>query len=126
MAFDDKSGIRKQDSQTVFSAVADNDMGRTLAWNYLRTNWKKIYDYFGGKAKARIVSSATSNFNTEQQLNEVMAFKEERGEQLSAASRMVERVVEKVKNNMAWMKNNHNVIAEWLQNEGYAIKVKNV
>uniref|UniRef100_A0A0P4WG24 ERAP1-like C-terminal domain-containing protein n=1 Tax=Scylla olivacea TaxID=85551 RepID=A0A0P4WG24_SCYOL len=126
MAFDDKSGIRKQDSQRVFSAVANNDMGRTLAWNYLRTNWKKIYDYFGGKAKSRLISSATNNFNTEQQLKEVMAFKEERGEELSAASRTVEREVEKVKNNMAWMKNNHNIIAEWLQNEGYTIKVKNV
>nr|WBG54457.1 aminopeptidase N-like protein [Austinograea rodriguezensis] len=126
MAFDEKSGIRKQDSQRVFSAVAYNDVGRPLAWNYLRTNWKKIYDYFGGKAKSRLISSATYDLNTEQQLKEVMAFKEERGEDLSAASRTVDRAVEKVKNNMAWIKNNHNTIAVWLQKEGYSVELENV
>lgn len=126
MAFDDKSGIRKQDSQSVFRAVAYNDVGRTLAWNYLRTNWKKIFDYFGGKAKASLISSSTHSCNTEQHLKEVMAFKEERAEDLSAASRTVDRVVEKIKNNMVWMKNNHNTIAMWLQKEGYSIKLDSV
>lgn len=55
-----------------------------------------------------------------------MAFKEERAEDLSAASRTVDRVVEKIKNNIVWMKNNHNTIAMWLQKEGYSIKLQNV
>ncbi|KAG0726038.1 Aminopeptidase Ey [Chionoecetes opilio] len=126
MAFDDKSGIRKQDAQRVFSAVAHNDVGGPLAWNYLRTNWKKIYDYFGGKAKGGIITSVTSNFNTEQHLKEVMAFKAERGEELSAASRTVDRVVEKIKNNMVWMTNNHNTIAEWLHTQGYPVQLQSV
>mgnify|MGYP006897148871 CR=1 FL=1 len=42
MAFTDGSGIRKQDSGTVFEAVATNDIGRDLAWDYLRANVAEI------------------------------------------------------------------------------------
>ncbi|MPC51653.1 Aminopeptidase N [Portunus trituberculatus] len=124
MAFNGKSGIGKQDSSRVFTAVAGNDAGRTLAWSYLRTNWKRIYDYFGGKAKPGLISTATKDFNTEQHLKEVMAFKEERGAELSAASRTIDQAIEKTKSNMAWMKRNHNTITAWLQNEGYTVHLK--
>ncbi|XP_045117616.1 aminopeptidase N-like [Portunus trituberculatus] len=124
MAFNGKSGIGKQDSSRVFTAVAGNEAGRTLAWSYLRTNWKRIYDYFGGKAKPGLISTATKDFNTEQHLKEVMAFKEERGAELSAASRTIDQAIEKTKSNMAWMKRNHNTITAWLQNEGYTVHLK--
>ena len=38
MAFDSTSGIRKQDARSVYSSVATNDIGRDLAWDYLRDN----------------------------------------------------------------------------------------
>ena len=42
MAIDPKSGIKKQDSNEVISGVAKNKVGRDLAWNWLRANWKAI------------------------------------------------------------------------------------
>ena len=43
MAFSGDSGIRSQDSSRVFSSVARNDVGRSVAWDYLRQNWNTIY-----------------------------------------------------------------------------------
>ena len=42
MSIDPKSGIKKQDSNAVISGVARNKVGRDLAWNWLRANWKAI------------------------------------------------------------------------------------
>ncbi|XP_050699391.1 aminopeptidase Ey-like isoform X2 [Eriocheir sinensis] len=124
MAFDENSGIRKQDSQRVFAAVAHNSVGRRLAWDYLRTNWAKIYKYFGGKAKQRLITAGTKDFNTEQHLNEVLAFKVERGEELAAASRTVDNVVEQIKNNMVWIEQNYQTIVAWLNEEGFNKKLR--
>ena len=42
MAFQEGSGIRKQDAVIVFGSVAYNEFGRDMAWNYVRDNWTKI------------------------------------------------------------------------------------
>ncbi|KAK7085869.1 hypothetical protein SK128_006192, partial [Halocaridina rubra] len=43
MAFTSESGIRKQDSYRVFSAVATNPVGTPIAWNYLREHFNRIH-----------------------------------------------------------------------------------
>ena len=42
MAFTDDSGIRRQDSSRVFSAVSRNDLGRDLAWDYVQQNFEAM------------------------------------------------------------------------------------
>ena len=44
MAFTEGSGIRSQDSYQAYGSVADNDVGRDLAWDYLLNNYQKIAD----------------------------------------------------------------------------------
>lgn len=41
-ALTENSGIRKQDVVQVFSSVANNVIGQSLAFNYFRTNWNKL------------------------------------------------------------------------------------
>lgn len=36
------TGIRKQDGPRVFQAVANNNVGHFIAFEFLRTNWEKI------------------------------------------------------------------------------------
>ncbi|XP_042215803.1 aminopeptidase N-like isoform X2 [Homarus americanus] len=126
IAFNTESGIRKQDSQLVFSSVAFNPIGRPLALTYLNNHWKKIYDYFGGKAKSHLINSAMSNFNTEQQLKEVMDFEKKHRDDLDAASRKVQQIIERTKNNMAWMDANYQTIVNWLEQKGYSSKLRSV
>lgn len=56
---------------------------------------------------------------------QVMEFKEERGDELSAASRTVDNVVEKIKNNIVWMKHNYKTIVAWLHETGYSNELSN-
>ncbi|XP_069957725.1 aminopeptidase N-like [Cherax quadricarinatus] len=126
MAFDPNSGIRRQDSELVFGSIAFNDIGRPLAWTFLRDNWKMIYEYFEGKARPYLITSSTSNFNTRQQLKEVMTFVDEHRTELKSASRKVEQKIEIIKNNIAWMDANYETIYQWLEQKGYSVKLRNV
>ncbi|XP_037790314.1 uncharacterized protein LOC119585704 [Penaeus monodon] len=125
MAFTPDSGIRKQDAYRVFGAVAKNVVGRPLAWNYLQNEWDKIYDFYG-KAKPHFIKYATGGFNTEQHLKEVEHFRREHEHHLGSASRTVEQVIERTKNNIAWMKTNYDVIVKWLDANGYSTKLSTV
>jgi hypothetical protein len=40
------AGIRKQDSYRVVVAVAQNTIGRYIAWNWFRNNWSIITAIF--------------------------------------------------------------------------------
>ncbi|KAG7175475.1 Aminopeptidase N-like 10 [Homarus americanus] len=46
MAFTEGSGIRKADSILVLNAVAENDVGHSLAWHYLTRRWQYITSYY--------------------------------------------------------------------------------
>jgi aminopeptidase N len=38
----ENSGIRKQDTFRVFSAVSSNVWGQSIAFNFIKNNWKRI------------------------------------------------------------------------------------
>lgn len=37
-----KSGIRRQDTQTVFASVARNPLGQSMVFNFTLKNWDRI------------------------------------------------------------------------------------
>jgi len=122
MAFTTDSGIRKQDADRVFVSVAYNRVGQPLAWNFLKDQWKRIYD-FHGKPKAGLIKSAVNGFNNRQQLREVERFKVEHEEDLAGASRGMDQALESTRNNIAWMDDNYQQIIEWLDLNGYSTKL---
>ncbi|XP_050699388.1 aminopeptidase N-like isoform X2 [Eriocheir sinensis] len=124
MAFSSESGIRKQDAFRVFGRVASNEVGRPLAWAFLQDRWHDIYEFYG-KAKSRLIKSATRSFNTHLQLKELRAFHREHLDDLDSASRAVQQVIERTKVNIAWMRTNYEVIVEWLDQSGYSTKLRN-
>ncbi|XP_047482307.1 aminopeptidase N-like isoform X1 [Penaeus chinensis] len=128
MAFTEGSGIRKQDASQVFAAVARNDVGRYLAWNFLRDQWQQIADYYGSGffAIARIIKAATISFNTKLELAELELFKEDHAGQLGTATRAVDQAIERTENNIKWMDDNYEVIMKWLADNGYSSKLKGV
>ncbi|KAK8402060.1 hypothetical protein O3P69_001270 [Scylla paramamosain] len=124
MAFSSDSGIRKQDAFRVFGTVANNDVGQPLAWSFLQDRWHDIYEFYG-KAKSRLIKSATRSFNTHLQLKELRLFHREHKEDLGSASRAVQQVIERTKVKIAWMRTNYDVIVEWLDANGYSTKLRN-
>ncbi|XP_042234819.1 aminopeptidase N-like [Homarus americanus] len=128
MAFTAGSGIRKQDAGTAFRSVARNNVGRYLAWNYLRDKWQKIIDYYGSGLFTipRIIETATSGLNTKLELKELELFKKEHAGGLGTAKRAVEQAIERTTNNIAWVENNYSVIIQWLEDHGYSALVNEI
>ncbi|XP_064105983.1 aminopeptidase N-like [Macrobrachium nipponense] len=121
MAFTPDSGIRKQDASAVFKTVAQNTVGRDLAWNFLQDRWTKIVKYFGSGSGhlSKVVKAATDTFNTPLEVKELEKFQADYEDQLGSAVRATEQVLESAKRNLDWMAHNHDVIVQWLEEIGY-------
>ncbi|XP_047482312.1 aminopeptidase N-like isoform X2 [Penaeus chinensis] len=127
MAFTEGSGIRKQDASQVFAAVARNDVGRYLAWNFLRDQWQQIADYTGTfTTLGDMVNTVSYEFNTREEKHELELFKEDHAGQLGTATRAVDQAIERTENNIKWMDDNYEVIMKWLADNGYSSKLKGV
>ncbi|XP_050685905.1 aminopeptidase N-like isoform X1 [Eriocheir sinensis] len=115
MAFTEGSGIRKQDIALVFGSVADNDISRTMAWNFLRDQWERIVTYYDSfSSVGRLITSATKEFNTPIEKFELETFYKEHEDSLSTATRAVQIALENTDVNIAWMENNYEEIKKWL------------
>ena len=110
-AFSDGHGLRRQDSGRVFSAVADNDIGRDIAWSFLKENFFEMAEFAGSfTSLGNYVEQATYEFNTIQQLQDLIQFKEDNFESLGSAQRAVAQAIERVGANIAWMEANYEQI----------------
>ncbi|XP_014255315.1 aminopeptidase N-like [Cimex lectularius] len=115
-AVTEDSGIRKQDGATVFSTVASNQIGQSLAFAFVRDNWKKIKQFFGPTAFTldAIIRSTTSHMNTEYDLKMLKEFAEVNYNDLIEQSKAIEQSIEIVENKINWMKNNYGQVEKWL------------
>lgn len=106
------SGIRKQDTVRVFSAVAGSAIGQPIAFSFVRANWKKIMEYAGSISTLNsIVKVVTRNLNQPHELDELKRFISESCTELG---RPVQQVLERTEANVLWMKRNYEAIVEWL------------
>lgn len=75
LAFAISDQVRSQDSVSVISSVANNKLGRDLAWNFFKDNAKFFKDrYSGGLLLARLVKAVTSNFGSEEKAKEIESY----------------------------------------------------
>lgn len=99
------SGIRKQDGRRAFIAVAHNNLGFEIAFDFLMSNIMEISDYFGDgfSTLSKMVNSITQYMNKEYHLEQLQRFKtkaESLG--LKSVEGSIELAVKKVKNNIYW------------------------
>ncbi|XP_063609327.1 LOW QUALITY PROTEIN: aminopeptidase N-like [Penaeus indicus] len=123
MTINPVSGIRLQDIGGVLRSISFNDVGRSLVWNYLTRNWNDIYS-FKKRRRGELMKSITYSFNTKEQLQEVQSFLRRRKVSLEGNERNVQQVEEKIRNNIAWMDANYDVIMQWLEKTGYSSKLR--
>ncbi|XP_037798468.1 aminopeptidase N-like [Penaeus monodon] len=123
MAINPVSGIRLQDVGNVLHSISYNDVGRSLVWNYLKLNWNDIYT-FKKRRRGELMESITYNFNTKQQLQEVQSFLRSSKVSLEGNQKNVQQIEEKIRNNIAWMDANYDVIVQWLEENGYSSKLR--
>ncbi|XP_021919195.1 aminopeptidase N-like isoform X1 [Zootermopsis nevadensis] len=111
------SGIRKQDGARVFVAVANNVVGHSLAFSFLRDNWDTIQSYYGVafSSISRMVSAVAMYMNTPLQLSQLEKLRDENVNQLGTTTQSFEQAIEVVRANVRWMAESYDDVSEWLQ-----------
>ncbi|GBP46445.1 Aminopeptidase N [Eumeta japonica] len=108
------SGIRKQDSVRVFSAVASSAIGQPIAFSFVRANWDRIKQYVGSVSTLNsIIKVVTKRLNQPHEYEELKKFVTENCSELG---RPAQQVLERTAANVQWMQRNYDTIVQWLRN----------
>ncbi|KAH9396547.1 hypothetical protein TYRP_019569 [Tyrophagus putrescentiae] len=95
--------VRSQDSVFVIGSIANNPLGRDLAWSFFKENRKLFIErYDAGSLICRLIKLVTEHFNTEERANEVETFFKENA--FPGSERTVQQAVETIRLNAAVMK----------------------
>ena len=102
--------VRLQDTIFVVAAVAANNKGRSLAWEFLKEQWDEFDRRYGGGGFGLMRLVAITNaFTTNEQRNDVEAFFE--AHPTPAAERTIRQALERIALNVAWLDRNRDELA---------------
>lgn len=108
------SGIRKQDTVRVFSAVASSSIGEPIAFNFVRANWQRLKEYVGSVSTLNsILKVVTRRLNQAHEYDELKRFI---AESCSDLGRPVQQILERTAANVQWTERNYQTIVNWLLN----------
>ncbi|XP_030719922.2 glutamyl aminopeptidase [Globicephala melas] len=109
----DSNLIKTQDVFTVIRYISYNSYGKTMAWNWIQLNWEYLVNRYtlNDRNLGRIVTIAEP-FNTELQLWQMESFFK-RYPEAGAGEKPRKQVLETVKNNIEWLKQNRDTIRDW-------------
>ncbi|KAK7892008.1 hypothetical protein WMY93_023971 [Mugilogobius chulae] len=108
--------IRKQDASSVITNVASNRVGQSLAWEFVREQWKFMFTEYGvgSFSFASIISGVTARFSTETELQQLKDFVEEHKHLgFGSATLAVEQALERTKANIKWLQENQQEVLDW-------------
>ena len=102
--------VRLQDTIFVVAAVAANNRGRNLAWEFLKEQWDEFDRRYGGGGFGLMRLVAITNaFTTNEQRNDVETFFE--AHPTPAAERTIRQALERIALNVAWLDRNRDELA---------------
>ncbi|CAJ1048729.1 aminopeptidase Ey-like isoform X2 [Xyrichtys novacula] len=115
----DPQKIRKQDATSAIVSIAGNNVGQPLAWDFIRANWRHLYNEYGGGSFnfGRLISGVTRRFSTDFEYKQLLQFKEDNAGQLGSASASLEQALEGTKANINWVTLNKKEVLDWFNNE---------
>ena len=104
--------VRLQDTIFVVSAVAANNRGRNIAWDFLKEQWDEFDRRYGsgGFGLMRLVA-ITNSFTSNEQRDDVAAFFEEHP--TPAAERTIRQALERIALNVAWLERNREELGRY-------------
>lgn len=108
--------IRKQDATSTISSIASNVIGQTLVWDFVRSNWKKLFEDYGGGSFSfsNLIQAVTRRFASEYELQQLEQFKKDNMETgFGSGTRALEQALEKTKANIKWVKENKEAVLNW-------------
>eukprot|EP00096_Caligus_rogercresseyi_P010039 TRINITY_DN3536_c0_g1_i1.p1 TRINITY_DN3536_c0_g1~~TRINITY_DN3536_c0_g1_i1.p1 ORF type:complete len:884 (-),score=271.03 TRINITY_DN3536_c0_g1_i1:95-2746(-) len=112
----DEEIVRRQDYFTALSYMSRNPVGQEIVWNFLRNEWEYLVDRFSlnDRIFGRFLSTATSQFSTEERLQEIKDFFSKYPE-AGAGENYRKIALENVKNNIQFIAKHSEPIRSWLE-----------
>lgn len=110
--------IRKQDATSTIISIASNVVGQTLVWDFVRSNWKTLFEDFGGGSFsfANLIQGVTRRFSSEYELEQLEKFKEDNKDiGFGSGTRALEQALEKTRANIKWVKENKDAVLQWFK-----------
>uniref|UniRef100_A0A803SKM2 Aminopeptidase n=1 Tax=Anolis carolinensis TaxID=28377 RepID=A0A803SKM2_ANOCA len=110
--------IRRQDATSTITSIASNVVGQTLVWDFVRANWKTLFEQYGGGSFSfsSLIQGVTQRFASEFELQQLEQFKADNAEVgFGSGTRALEQALEKTKANIAWVAENREPIRKWFE-----------
>ncbi|XP_069622290.1 aminopeptidase N [Ranitomeya imitator] len=115
----DSTKIRKQDALSTITNVANNVVGQSLSWDFMRANWERLVKDIGaGMSFGNLINGVTRRFSTDFELQQLLQFKQyiiDNNIGLGTASRALEQAIEKTQANTIWVTQNRVAVKQWFE-----------
>ncbi|NXA81709.1 AMPN Aminopeptidase, partial [Thryothorus ludovicianus] len=112
----DPTKIRKQDATSTINSIASNVVGQPLAWDFIRGNWRTLFNQYGGGSFSfsRLILSVTQRFSSEFELQQLEQFKKDNQDVgFGSGTRALEQALERTRANINWVKENRATVLGW-------------
>ncbi|NXE69940.1 AMPN Aminopeptidase, partial [Calcarius ornatus] len=116
----DPTKIRKQDATSTINSIASNVVGQSLAWDFIRANWRTLFTQYGGGSFSfsRLILSVTQRFSSEFELQQLEQFKKDNQDiGFGSGTRALEQALEQTRANIKWVEENQAKVHSWFANE---------
>lgn len=111
----DESIIKSQDFFTALAYLSYTQVGNRMTWQWTQLNWQYMIDRFDltDRNFGGLIPDIAADWNTELQLWELTSFFE-RYPEAGAGESGRASTINSINENIAWVKNNIDIIATWL------------
>lgn len=111
----DPTKIKSQDTSRIIIYCAQNEIGKELAWNWIKANYDVLFKLFGSASftLSELITRVIGLFQTEKELNEAKQFFENKN--LGTASRAILQAYEIVDTNIYWLKERYEEFSQALK-----------
>ncbi|XP_063781891.1 aminopeptidase N [Pseudophryne corroboree] len=114
----DTSKIRRQDSVSTITNIANNVVGQSLAWDFVRAKWSSLFSQFGGSSFSfgNLITGVTRRFSTAFELQQLEQFKKDHeANGFGTAARALEQSIERTIANINWVDENKASVQKWFE-----------
>ncbi|XP_020820815.1 aminopeptidase N [Phascolarctos cinereus] len=112
----DPTLIRKQDATSTIISICRNVIGQSLTWDFIRANWKKLFEDYGGGSFSfsSLIQGVTQRFSTEFELQQLEQFEQDNMDVgFGSGTRALEQALEKTRSNINWVNENKELVLVW-------------
>ncbi|XP_058521574.1 aminopeptidase N isoform X1 [Ochotona princeps] len=108
--------IRRQDATSTINNIANNVVGQSLVWDFIQSNWKRLFEDYGGGSFSfsSLIRTVTRRFSTEYELQQLEQFRLNNLDTgFGSGTRALEQALEQTRTNIKWVRENRDAVLAW-------------